>query len=146
MRVVEDADEPGGGLAADLVAADVERVVDFLLVVAAFDAEGVTRALARALINGQAGDFVVPDFKNARAFAAQVEESRVGVQMDACRAEVGAVAAACGHAKVRIEPDHVVGDAHAGHGELAVVDRDAVEPVAIDLVVFDDDVVAVVHV
>ena len=68
LCLVQDADEVFARFAADVVAADVQRVVHRRLVVAEFDAVGVDAVL----VDFESADGVVADVEFARPFALQV--------------------------------------------------------------------------
>ena len=147
--VVDDGNQRFGGFAFQCVIDNIDVVIGFTFMVAEFNAEG----LHIVFINIQAFDVIAANGKFTRHVAFEIAELGIGHQLDGGIAvvddfvgKVVSVAIVFFQSEIRILHDGITLNPHIIHYKLAVIYADAVQTVAVGLVVGNGNVVAVVDV
>ena len=129
LRAVDHRNQVARGITFDGVIADIDGVVDGLLVVAHFDAVCLQCGAVGAVvcIQRQAFNRVAVDDVRSIVFGMEVFILRIGLQLDSRIAVVvGGQIVVHRQAEFRILRDDVIGDFDVVHCKLAVVDTDTV--------------------
>ena len=147
--VVDDGNQRFRGFAFQCVIDNIDAVIGFAFMVAEFNAEG----LHIVFINIQAFDGIAANGKFTRYVAFEIAELGIGHQLDGGIAvvddfvgKVVSVAIVFFQSEIRILHDGITLNPHIIHYKLAVIYADAVQTVAVGLVVGNGNVVAVVDV